>query len=168
MEDLSNVRFADTPLKRLPAWIGTNMTSYAGIRRTLGVSFLNFQHSQRYKFPGPVAPLFVICATMGAMLQHEFHEGTFALSSENRSVLGLASLSTTTMARDFGRSIHFVAYRPSTLAMESSREPQWAAPVSTCSCFLSGIHLLFSPILRPFPNPYLFLIVFSCRGSLAR
>jgi hypothetical protein len=76
MEDLSNVKFADTPLKKLPAWFGTNMTSVAGFKRTLGVTFMNFQHAQRYKFPGPVAPLFVAFATLGAVLQHEFHEGT--------------------------------------------------------------------------------------------
>lgn len=92
MSDLSTSLFVDTPLKKIPAWIGTNMTSYAGIRRTLGVSFLNFQHSQRYKFPGPVAPLFVICATMGAMLQHEFHEGTFTFSKLNWSNVPLQSI----------------------------------------------------------------------------
>ena len=79
MEDLSTVKFVDTPLKKLPSWIGQNMTSVAGIRRTFGVTFLNFQHAQRYRFPGPIAPLFVICATMGAMVQHEFHEGTKSL-----------------------------------------------------------------------------------------
>lgn len=79
MEDLSTVKFVDTPLKKLPSWIGQNMTSVAGIRRTFGVTFLNFQHAQRYRFPGPIAPLFVICATVGAMVQHEFHEGTKSL-----------------------------------------------------------------------------------------
>ena len=83
MENLSTARFADTPIRKLPAWISQNMTSYAGIRRTFGTTFLNFQHSQRYKFPGPVAPLFVIFATMGAMLQHEFHEGTYRRKQRN-------------------------------------------------------------------------------------
>lgn len=76
-QNVGPTRFADTPLKNLPGWIGQNLTSVTGIKRTLGVSFLNFQYNQRYKFPGPVAPLFVACATLGAMLQHEFHEGMF-------------------------------------------------------------------------------------------